>query len=219
MARLTFPDGTVIETGETVIPSNLSKSQAAKPATVAKMTRERYDQAAAIVELERQADSWSAVAKDRATDHEVAELYRGKADRARQEAERLTRELRGADPGADLAKSLALDTEAARYERLSKETPDRELSAYYGELAAERHAEAAHLRGETGDAVKAVDLARAAKLEAEARAFERKADGTTASDLVRFYRMRARDLREAAAIARGEKLAYDSQGKHLAGSS
>jgi hypothetical protein len=90
---------------------------------------------------------------------------------------------------------------------------DREIRELYIRKAEAAEASAERLR--RGDVVKAVDLARAAKLEAEASAFERKADGTSTGDLSRYYRMRARDLREAAAIARGEKLAFDSQGKHL----
>jgi hypothetical protein len=61
------------------------------------------------------------------------------------------------------------------------------------------------------------DIARAAKLDAEADSYDRQAADASDSGLRNYYRMRARDLREAAAIARGEKLVYDSEGKHLDG--
>jgi hypothetical protein len=183
--RYIYPDGTVRDDGKSSLAKSAAKPAgkpaAPRPLTTAEQAAKVHAELLAkgitdddirryfdredkrendIAALEKQAAEWRQKAQDgrvNGLDHEVAALYRRKADAAQASAERLR----------------------------------------------------------SGEVAKAVDLARARELDDAADAYDAKATDTSDSQLRAFYRSRARDCREAASIARGEKLAYDSQGKRL----
>lgn len=193
MARFTLYDGTVINLRDSAMASGaVSKSRAAKPA-VPRPTR-TPDGVLSQADIVRRVKA--ELAKQGVTDATVAKT---EADERASKIEALEKAANDWRERAAEGRITGLDPGIREY-LLSK--------------AMDAEGQAAMLK--SGAKPKA-DHARAAKLDAEADSYDRQAADAADSDLRRYYRMRARDCREASAIARGEKLVYDSDGKHLDG--
>jgi hypothetical protein len=192
MGKFRLPDGSIIELRDSA-GGAVSKSQVRKPAVpCAARTTSSLPSQEEIVRRVR-----AELAKQGATDATVA-----KAE-ARERASKIeTLEKQARDWRERAAEGRVTGLDAGIREYLISKAQDAEGQAAMLKSGAKRPK---------------ADLARAAKLDAEADSYDRQAADASDSGLRNYYRMRARDLREAAAIARGEKLFYDSEGKHLGG--
>ena len=112
------------------------------------VSQAEYDRNLAVVRLEKQASEWMAKGTDRTSglDREVAALYRSKAEKAREEADRLKN---GERLSAEAqAKADLHEAQAREFDHKALDAGSSGLASYYRDKARECRTLAALARGE-----------------------------------------------------------------------